>query len=119
VGLPLFDRNQGAVELSAATRTRLDHEYAARVAGARSELDQLLRFSALVAHQLPEVQESIAPLEEIELKERNAVARGDINRLSYLAVRTGLFDQRLQAAALSQALAEARIGVETTCGGSQ
>jgi hypothetical protein len=45
------------------------------------------------------------------------VSRGDIARLSYQVVRSALFDQRLQAAVISQALAEARVGVETTCGG--
>jgi hypothetical protein len=36
--------------------------------------------------------------------------RGDIDLLSYQTVRTALIDQRLQEAALSQALAEANVG---------
>lgn len=116
IGLPIFNRNQGRVALARATRLQLQHEYDARVAGARADLDRLSRFSALVARQLPEVHAAIAPLEKIELQERGAVVRGDVDRLSYQIVRTALLDQRLQEAALSQALAEAQIGFDTTCG---
>lgn len=116
VGLPVFDRNQGAVALAEATRTRLHHEYEARVAATRADLDRLARFSELVARQLPDVQAAVAPLAHIELEERGAAARGDIDRLSYETVRSALFEQRLLAATLSQALAEARIGFETACG---
>ncbi len=116
VELPVFNRNQGQVKLGEATRRRLAHEYDARVAGARSDLDRLLRLSAVLSRELPGIVQSIAPLEEIELKEREAVSRGDISRLWYQTVRSALFDQRLQEAALSQGLAEARIGLETACG---
>jgi hypothetical protein len=105
------------VKLGAATRRRLQHEYDARVASARGEIDRLSRFILLVARQLPDVQRSIPPLAEIELRERQAVTRGDVARLSYQVVRSALFDQRLQEAVISQALAEARVGVQTTCGG--
>jgi outer membrane protein TolC len=117
VELPVFNRNQGLVKLGAATRRRLQHEYDARVASARGEIDRLSRFILLVARQLPDVQRSIPPLAEIELRERQAVTRGDVARLSYQVVRSALFDQRLQEAVISQALAEARVGVQTTCGG--
>ncbi|MEO6600681.1 MAG: TolC family protein [Polyangiaceae bacterium] len=117
VELPVFNRNQGMVKLGEATRRRLEHEYDARAAGARADVERLFRFSALVGRQLPEVEQSIAPLADIELREREAVSRGDIARLSYQTVRSALFEQRLQAATIGQALDEARIGVETTCGG--
>ncbi len=117
VELPVFNRNQGLVKLGEATRRRLEHEYDARVANARGDLKRLFRFSSLVRRQLPEIEQSIAPLAEIELREREAVSRGDIPRLSYQVVRSALFAQRLQAAVISQALAEAGVGVETTCGG--
>jgi hypothetical protein len=85
---------------------------------ARAELQRLLRFSSLVARQLPLAHGSIAPLETLEMQERAAVMRGDIDRLSYQTVRTALLDQRLQEAALSQALAETHVGLQTACGDS-
>ncbi|MEO8214196.1 MAG: hypothetical protein ABI560_13435, partial [Myxococcales bacterium] len=117
VDVPVFNRNQGPVALERATRRRLGDAYAARVASARGDLDRLSRFSSLIASQLPRVHDSIAPLEEVELKEREAVARGDVSRLSYQVVRSALFDQRMQEATVTQALAEARVAVQTTCGG--
>jgi len=116
IGLPLFDRNQGQTALARATRRRLEHEYDARVARARADLDRLARHAALVARQLARVQAAVPPLEQIEREEQSAVARGDIDRLSYQTVRAALFDQRLQEAALSQALAESQVGIEMACG---
>lgn len=119
VGLPIFNRNQGQIAVARATRRRLQHEYDARVAGVRADVDRFQRLSALVGRQLPAVHAAIAPLEKIENDERGAVVRGDVDRLSYQTVRAALLDQRLQETALSQALAEAEIGLETTCGGGR
>jgi len=115
--LPLFNRNQGSVAIGRATRRNLRLEYDARVASTRGDLARLYRLSALVRRQLPLVRASIPKLEKIERKERDAVASGDIDRLSYQTVRTALFNQRQQEANLSQALAEAEVGLHTACGG--
>ncbi len=115
--LPLFNRNQGSLAIGRATRQRLRLEYDARVASTHADLVRLARLSALIRRQLPEVHASIAPLEQIESRERDAVTRGDLDRLSYQTVRTALLDQRLQEANLSQALAEAEVGLQTACGG--
>jgi outer membrane protein TolC len=114
--LPVFNRNQGAVALARATRHQLGAEYDARVKSARAELAALMRLSAVVARQLPAAHDSIAPLEAVESQERSAVMRGDIDLLSYQTVRSALIDQRLQEATLSQALAEAHVGLQTSCG---
>lgn len=115
--LPLFNRNQGSVAIGRATRQRLRLEYDARVAATRAALTRLSRLTALLRRQLPEVQAAIPPLAKIERKERTAVAQGDLDRLSYQTVRSALFDQRLQEAIVSQALAEAEVGLQTACGG--
>jgi outer membrane protein TolC len=115
--LPLFNRNQGSVAIGRATRQRLRFEYDARVASTRADLRRLRRLSALLRRQLPEVKASIPGLTNIEQQERAAVARGDLDRLSYQTVRTALFNQRLEQANLSQALAEAEVGLQTACGG--
>ncbi len=116
VGLPVLDRNQGQVQLAEATRQRLMHEYDARAASVRADLQRLSRYSEVVKQRLPVVTGAIASLESIELEEREAVKRGDLDRLSYQAVRSALLDQRLQQAALSQALAESAVAVKTVCG---
>lgn len=116
VGLPVFDRNQGEVAIAQATRRRLQHEYDARVAAIRADLDKLARYLELTRKELPRAREAITSLEKIETQERSAVASGDMDRLSYEAVRAALLEQRLKQAALSQALAESNVGLETICG---
>ena len=115
--LPVFDRNQGNVAIGRASRTQLRRDYDARVASARADLSRLSQLAALLRRQLPEVHASIAPLEAIEQAERDAVSRGDVDRLSYQTVREALLEQRLQEANISQALAETEVGLHATCGG--
>lgn len=117
VGVPAFDRNQGAVALEKATRARLRHEYEARVAAARADIERLVALVKLVDTRLPEVSDSIEPLTVIEKGEREAAARGDIAWLSYQSVRSALIDLKLDAAKLAQLRAETLIGLETACGG--
>jgi hypothetical protein len=116
IGLPIFDRNQGKVSLARATRLRLRHEYSARVLATRADLEQLEKLAELSVVELREVEVAIPTLEKIELQERDAVVRGDLDRLSYQTLRASLFDQRQQQAALSQALAETEVGLTTACG---
>ena len=117
VELPVFDRNQAQVASAEATRTRLMREYDARVIATRVDIDRLSRFSTLIAKQLPAVRAAIPSLEAIESKEQAAVAEGNLSQLEYQTVRAALLEQKLQEAALSQALAEARITATNSCGG--
>jgi outer membrane protein, heavy metal efflux system len=116
LGLPVFDRNQGGVALEQATRQRLRDEYEARATGVRASVGELLRLLALFARRIPEVQDAIEPLADIERAERDAADRGDVDWLSYQTVRLALLDQRLQAASLAQARDEARVGLDAACG---
>lgn len=115
--LPIFNHNQGPVAVGRATRARLRREYVARVTATRAVVVRLVALSRLLERQIPEVHASIAPLENIEQHERDAVDRGDISRLSYQTVREALLEQRLQEATLSQELAESEVALETECGG--
>ncbi len=116
LGLPVFDRNQGGVALAGATRARLRDEYRARATEVRSSVDNLLHLLGVLARRLPQVQAAIAPLARIESAEQSAAESGDVDWLSYQTVRIALLDQRLQAASLAQARAEAMVGLDTACG---
>jgi cobalt-zinc-cadmium efflux system outer membrane protein len=118
LALPVFNRGRAGVALADATRTRLRHEFDARAAAARDEIEGTGATIALLERQIPEVRASLAPLASLEERERAAAARGDVDRLSYQTVRSSLLDQRLQDAAMSQALAEARVGLDAACGGA-
>ena len=117
LALPVFDSGRSAVALADATRSRLRHEFESRAAAARDEIEGTGAMIALLERQIPAVRASLAPLASIEEKERAAAARGDVDRLAYQTVRSSLLDQRLQDAALSQALAEAQVALDAACGG--
>jgi outer membrane protein TolC len=119
LGLPLFDRGRAAVALADATRTRLGHEYEARVTAARAEVAGNLELLELLTRQLAAARAALPPLAALEERERAAAARGDLDRLSYQEVRSSLFEQRLEEAALAQALAEARVALDTACPGAE
>ncbi len=118
LALPIFDSGRAGVALADATRTRLRHEFEARAAAARDEIAGTGAMIALLERQIPTVRASLAPLASIEERERAAAARGDVDRLSYQTVRSSLLDQRLQDAALSQALAEAHVALDAACPGA-
>ncbi len=118
IGLPLFDRNQARVATEVATRERLRFEYDARVASIRADLARMASFSELVRRQLADATAALSPLEKLEADERRAMDRGDLNRQAYQAVRSAWFDQRLEIAALSQALVESSLAFLATCGGA-
>lgn len=117
IGVPLLDRGRAAITLQQATRTRLQHEFEARALAARSQIEATGERIGLLARQLSQSRGAIDPLATLEARERDAAMRGDIDRLAYQQVRSSLVEQRLEAAALSQALAEAGVALETACGG--
>jgi hypothetical protein len=115
--LPAFDRARGRVALAEATRARLGREFEARVFDARRELYALARALELDRGQLAEVERALPQLAQLEASERGAANRGDLDRVSYQAVRTSLFELRLLQEALAQAQLETEIGLELACGG--
>jgi outer membrane protein TolC len=119
LSIPMFDRQQGAIRLEEATRDRLRHEYEARIAAIRAEIGEAREADRLYAAGLAETRATVAGLTRIEAAESAGVDRGDIDRLSYQAVRTSLFEARLRLATLAQARAETRVALEAASGAVQ
>jgi outer membrane protein TolC len=118
LGLPVFDRSQAKVALAEATRARLGHEYEARVFAVRQQLDELLRSQRTLASQIREVRDALPLAQGLEQRSREALARGDLERLAYQAIRSNRFDLEQTLASLFQAHAEAGVGVALACGRS-
>ncbi len=117
LGLPIFNRNQGAIAGERATRTRLEHEYEARLAAVRADVERLVEEDRLLAGQIASAREGIASLAQIEAAEREGVASGDVDRLAWQSVRAHLFALKLREASLVQARLEGRVALETAVGG--
>jgi len=114
--VPLFDRSQGRIELQRATRERLAAEYRARALAVRSTIVGTLDLLGTIEARLPDLRDSLKPLVDIEASERGAAVRGYIDLVSYQTVRLAILDQRLLGARLSQARAEAQVGLDVACG---
>ncbi len=115
--LPIFNRNQAGIAQQRGTRIRLAHEYEARMAAVRADVEALVVEDGLLQQQLESAQSGIESLAQIEAAEREGVASGDVDRLAWQSVRAQLFDLRLQRASLLQARLEARVALETAVGG--
>jgi len=118
LGLPIFNRNQGAIALERATRTRLKHEYEARIATVRTDVDRLAADDALLDRQILVARRGIFSLSHVEAAERNGVLSGDVGRLAWQDVRSTLLDMRLKLATLNQARIETRVALQTAVGSS-
>lgn len=116
LGLPLFDRNQARIAAERATRSRLEHEYEARLASVRADVARLAAEDGLLEGQIRLAGEGITALEETEKAERAEVAAGDVSRLTWQSVRSSLFDLRLRRETLHQARGELRVALSAALG---
>jgi outer membrane protein TolC len=114
--LPALHSARPMITAAEATRTRLRSELEARAAAARAEVAAAGETIVVLARQLAQAREAVTPLAASEARQRDAVARGDVGRLAYQEARSALADQKLEIAALSQALVETRVAFETACG---
>jgi len=118
LGLPIFNRNQGAIALERATRRRLRDEYAARIAAIRSRVAELAAADRVLGRQIAAARRGVASLAAVEKAEHAGVLSGDVGRLTWQQVRSSLVDLRIKLAALIQARLETRAALATATGGS-
>ncbi len=116
LGLPIFDRNQGGIALERATRTRLGHEYEARIAQARADIERLVHQDGLLGDRIAAARGTLASLVPLEAAERDGVQSGDVDRLAWQDVRSQLLDLRLELVTLLEARLETRITLTTAVG---
>jgi len=117
LSLPIFDRAQGRIAGERATRSRLEHEYEARLAAVQADVTRLVEEDRLLDGQIATASRGISSLARIEAAEREGVASGDVDRLAWQSVRAHLFDLKLEEASLLQARLEGRVALETAVGG--
>jgi outer membrane protein TolC len=105
VGLPLFDRNRGAVALASATRKELFDEYAARLFLARAEVGEFRSRWATAAAQVRTLRENLPALHRQAAACRQSTHRGGQTRTGCMPVVAAVLDsegkllqqERLQA----------------------
>lgn len=116
--LPLWNRNRGAIATGRADRTRLRAEFAARLHQTRAEIADLVdtldhdeQARAVLAAQLPEIE---------QLAERLATAADDRDVAQPVAeaARSTALDKKITLLGLEQSCAEERIALTLAIGSS-
>ena len=116
IDLPLFDRNQGAIALEDATRTKLFDEYTLRLFEARGEIARLVADLTLQQRQIDAAENSIPISENVVNAYREALRRGNADILTYYAARSEWVTKRLELLELKRQLADMDVGLEIAAG---
>lgn len=116
IGLPIFDRGQGAIATARATRAQLRAEYAARLATATGEVGAALAEMAQLERQLA-VARAALPAARLAAEHAQA-ARGQsaIEEAAYVDLIANRFTREQDVMALETALMDRQIALQTLVG---
>lgn len=114
--LPVFDRNQGAIAKTRATRALLRAQYQARldssVAAARALYAQISRLSS----DLAQTRSAARTAESLAATARRAYAQGNLDQRNLVDYESTAFRRRLQALAIERQIGENRIFLDVDLG---
>lgn len=113
---PLFDRNQGEMAVTRATRSQLGAEYDARVIDARATIEALLAEVSVSEQRLQNLRTSIAVQQETVDLYRRALQNGNADVFTYYVARGDLMNRRRDAIAAQRDLVSLVIALETETG---
>lgn len=116
IDLPLFDRNQGAVAVESATRTKLFDEYVARLFEARGEIARLVADIHSLQQQVDTAEKLIPILQNVVNSYRQALLQGNADILTYYNARADLITKRTELLDLKRQLADMNVGLEIATG---
>jgi outer membrane protein TolC len=116
VDLPIFDRNQGAISIEAATRQKLFDEYVQRVFQARYDVYSAIDDLNAISRQIAAEQEAFPSLARLVETYRNALGQGNVDVLSYYSAISNLTQKQLDILKLKQQLTDNRIALELAAG---
>ncbi|MGH8261475.1 MAG: TolC family protein [Steroidobacteraceae bacterium] len=107
--LPIFNRNQGQIAQSRATRLLLHEQYQARLDTAAGEVRSLAAQARRLATDIEEAQDAAASAEALARSARAAYAQGNLDRRSLADYETAVLERELAAASLQRSRGEVAI----------
>ena len=116
IDLPLFNRNQGNIEVETATRQQLRDEFTARVMTAKAEVQSLLADIALLQGQLAAKRPQLTELEQTAARAQGAYRAGDLDERTYVDVVSARSAKQQEILVIEQTLLEQQIAVATLIG---
>ncbi len=116
VGLPIFNRNRGAIAIERATREQLRAEYEARLATAAGGARALLANIALLTKQLRAARAGLGQSRMLAANAEGALRGGLLDELSYVQLIVARLEKERQVIGLEQQLLDERTALATLLG---
>lgn len=116
MGLPIFDRNQGAIASERATRQQLFDEFVNRVFDARAEIARQVANAGALADQIIAAKAAVGALQRQVSTYRIAANEHNLDAFSYYSALNSLNQKRLQVLKLQSELVAAQIALELATG---
>jgi outer membrane protein, heavy metal efflux system len=114
--LPIFDRNQGQVAQTRATRLQLHEQYAARLDAADGTAKGLVSQIKRLTSDVREAERAADAAESESKSAQQAYALDTLDQRSLADFQTTALQRRIEAMALERALGEARITLTVDLG---
>lgn len=116
LGLPIFDRGQGAVAGAQASRAQLQAQYAARLAAVVGEVEASLTEMQQLSAQLQTLRRELPAALLAADRAAQAFAGGDLDERAYVDLVTRRFAREQEIATLELTLLDRRIALQTLIG---
>lgn len=116
LGLPVFDRNQGALAIARATRAQLHAEYAARLAATTGEVGALLGQAEQLSAQLDRARRALPGARLAAERAAAAFGASNLDERGYVDLVSSHFAREQEIMTLELALLDRQIAIQTLVG---
>jgi outer membrane protein TolC len=114
--LPIFNRNQGQVASSQATRLLLHEQYQARLDSAVGDIRALAAQTGKFAAALARARQAAATAESLATRAQSAYTQGNLDQRAWTDYQTSASQRQLETVALERSLGEAEIALTVELG---
>jgi outer membrane protein TolC len=116
VGLPVFDRNQGAIAVAKATRAQLHADYAARLASATGQVEATLAEMGQLSAQLATARRDLPAARLAADNAVEAFGAANLDERGYVDLVVNRFTREQDIMTLELALLDRQIALQTLIG---
>ena len=116
IGLPIFDRNQGNVAITRATRAQLQADYAARLATAVGTVGALLREMEQLTAQLAVARRDLPAARSAADRAQAAFGASNIDERGYVDLVYNRFAKEQEIMTLELGLLDRQVAIQTLVG---
>lgn len=114
--LPLFNRNQGQIDIQRATRDSLYQTYQARLDQAESDADRVWKTTLILSRQLHSVEAMLPALERDANAAEMSFQKGDTDMSGYLGIQLNCQTEQAEAIRLRASLEQAQSALQILLG---